>query len=46
MKFCAIINKLVECIIKLDLRARLRGKLERHRGNRKEPKSMLMSRLV
>jgi hypothetical protein len=46
MKICAIINEVVECIITLDLRAGLRRKLERHRGKRKEPNSMLMRRLL
>ena len=46
MKICAITNKVAECIITLDLRAGLRGKLERHIGNRKEPNSMLMWRLL
>jgi len=37
MEFCAIISKVVEYIIALDLRAGLRGKLKRHRDSIKSP---------
>jgi hypothetical protein len=46
MKICVIINKVVEIIIALEFRAVLRGKIKRHRDNRKEPNSVLMRRLL